>query len=170
MSRPERKRNERLEVYEAFSRDLIRSHEWNGATRRVARILAPVDFSACSMWALRHAEEMARRFGAELVLVHVDPVLPLGSDLVDEEIAGCKELDELVTLLRERGMVVRGLLRAGAPIEEIMRAASAEHADLIVMGTHGRRGLEHVLMGSVAESVLRRASCPVLTVRHAPER
>jgi nucleotide-binding universal stress UspA family protein len=67
-------------------------------------------------------------------------------------------------------MIVRGSICSGAPVEENMRAAREEHADMIVMGTHGRSGLEHVLIGSVAEQVLRRATCPVLTVRHGEAR
>ena len=171
MSRPERNTDERLKVYETFAHDLIRNHEWDGAARRIVRVLVPIDFSVCSMWALRHAEEVARRFGAELILVHVDPLLMLGSELGPaRETTTRKELDGLVALLRDRGMAAWGVLLGGAPIDEITKAAKAEHADLIVMGTHGRTGLAHALIGSVAESVLRKSSCPVLTVRHAVER
>jgi nucleotide-binding universal stress UspA family protein len=109
---------------------------------------------------------MARRFGAELLLVHVDPLV-LDAELgPDRGIAIRKELDGLVDRLRDRGMTVRGVLRGGVPIEEILRAAQDEAVDLIVIGTHGRTGLAHVLIGSVAESILRKASCPVLAVRH----
>jgi universal stress protein A len=71
--------------------------------------------------------------------------------------------------LRESGVKARGLMRVGAPFLEIINAAQGEAADLIVMGTHGRTGLAHVLMGSVAERVVNKAPCPVLTVRH-PDR
>ena len=138
----------------------------DGAAKGITRVLVPVDFSICSTWALRHAEEMARRFGSELILVHVDPLM-LGAELnPDRDVAIRKDLDRLVDRLRERGMTVRGVVRGGAPIEEILRAAQDQNADLIVIGTHGRTGLSHVLIGSVAESVVRKASCPVLAVRY----
>jgi nucleotide-binding universal stress UspA family protein len=171
MHHPERKAEEQAEVYERFARDVIRSHEGGSAARRIARVLVPIDFSVSSMWSLRHAEEIARRFGAEIVLVHVDPLLLLGPEVGGtREVAIRKELDGLVSLLQSRGMPARGVLVGGAPIDEIAKVAEAEHADLIVMGTHGRTGLAHVLIGSVAESVLRKAPCPVLTVRHSAEK
>jgi nucleotide-binding universal stress UspA family protein len=71
--------------------------------------------------------------------------------------------------LRDGGLKSRGLLKVGAPFLEIINAAHGEGADLIVLGTHGRTGLAHVLMGSVAERVVRKAHCPVLTIRH-PDR
>lgn len=157
----------RQDAYEAFARDVIRSHEWDGAARQIARVLLPTDFSLCSMWALRYAEELARRFGAEIVLVHVDQSLVPDSELAQaREGAARKELEEVVTLLRARGMRAHSVLRSGAPAVEILATAEKEHADLIVMGTHGRGGVARVFMGSVTESVVRAASCPVLTVRH----
>lgn len=156
-----------LEVYEAFARNFIRDHQWGSVASRIARVLVPTDFSVCSMWALRYAEEMARRFGAEILLLHVDQSLAPYSELAEARQAAVrKEIEELATLLRDRGVPARGVLRSGGFAEEILKAAGAEHADLIAMGTHGRTGLAHVLMGSVAESVVRQSSCPVLTVRH----
>ncbi len=171
MRRPERSKtgaDRQLEVYETFARDLIRDHRWASSAKQIARVLVPTDFSVCSMWALRYAEELARRFGAEIALVHVDQSLAPGSELAEtRQAAAREELEGLVALLRERGVPAHSLLRSGGPAEQIMATAEAEHADLIVMGTHGRTGLTHVLMGSVAESVVRRSSCPVLTVRHS---
>jgi nucleotide-binding universal stress UspA family protein len=131
---------------------------------RIQRLLVPTDFSVCSMRALRYAEELARRFGAEIVLVHVDESLVARSELAGlrEAVAG-EELERLVALLEKRGVPARAVVRSGGAAEEI--AEEAESADLVVMGTHGRTGLAHVLMGSVAERVVRHARCPVLTVR-----
>lgn len=162
------KADEQLDVYETFARDLIRSNDAGSRPRRIARIVVPTDFSLCSMWALRHAEELARRLEAEIVLVHVDQSLVPGSELAKtREAVARRELDALAALVRERSVPARIVLESGAPAEEIMRTAEREHAELVVMGTHGRHGLERALMGSIAESVVRRSPCPVLTVRHA---
>ncbi len=146
------------------------------------KIIAATDFSEDSDLALGYAEEMARRFGGEIVVLHVDqplpPVIPspdIGpvmdmsamTRLAEEQrLLAQKELDKVVNRLRDSGLKARSLLKVGAPFLEIIRTADGENADLIVMGTHGRTGLAHVLMGSVAERVVQKASCPVLTVRH----
>jgi universal stress protein A len=131
---------------------------------RIKRLLVPTDFSVCSMRALRYAEELARRFGAEVALVHVDESLVARSELSGlREAVAEEELERLVALLQARGVPARAVVRSGGAAEEI--TAETERADLVVMGTHGRTGLAHVLMGSVAERVVRHASCPVLTVR-----
>lgn len=172
MRRPEHPDGEsdrQLEVYEAFARDLIRAHRQD-APEGIARIVAPTDFSVCSMRALRYAERLARRFGAEIVLVHVDPALLLGSEVAEtRQGVAQKELEDLVVLLATRGVQARAVVRAGAPAGEILTTAETEHADLIVMGTHGRTGIAHALIGSVAENVVRRSRCPVLTVRDAAQ-
>ncbi len=87
----------------------------------------------------------------------------------EQRLLAQKELDKIVGRLRDGGLKARSLLRVGAPFLEIINAAQTENADLIVMGTHGRSGLAHVLLGSVAERVVQKAACPVLTVRH-PDR
>jgi nucleotide-binding universal stress UspA family protein len=151
----------------------------------ITKILAPTDFSEDSARALEYAEEIARKFGAEIVMIHVDqPLAPViiapefgtafdmgaVSRLAEEQrLLAQRELDTIASRLREAGLKSRGLLKVGAPFLEILTAAHSENADLIVMGTHGRTGLAHVLMGSVAERVVNRANCPVLTVRH-PDR
>ena len=81
-----------------------------------------------------------------------------------------RELDRIVTQLRDSQIKARSLLRVGAPFLEIIHAAQAENVDLIVLGTHGRTGLAHVLLGSVAERVVQKAGCAVLTVRHPDRR
>jgi nucleotide-binding universal stress UspA family protein len=151
----------------------------------ITKILAPTDFSEDSARALEYAEEIARKFGAEIVMIHVDqPLAPViiapefgtGFDMgavsrlaEEQRLLAQRELDTIASRLREAGLKSRGLLKVGAPFLEILTAAHSENADLIVMGTHGRTGLAHVLMGSVAERVVNRANCPVLTVRH-PDR
>jgi universal stress protein A len=146
-----------------------------GETRApsLRRILAATDFSAGAGRALAYAETVARRLGAELVLVHVSEALAVvpGSDLAERQrIAAREQLDAQVDELAGRGLAARAVLRAGLPFDEIVAAADAEGADLIVMGTHGRSGLSHLLMGSVAERVVRQASCPVLTVPYRAKR
>jgi universal stress protein A len=149
----------------------------------IATILMSTDFSPDSELALDYAEELARRFSAEVVLLHVDQPLPpvaldseMGLDLSmmsriaeEQRLEAQRQLDRIVGRLRDAGVKSRSLLRVGAPFVEILAAAQSEHADLIVMGTHGRTGLAHVLLGSVADRVVQRAQCPVLTVRH-PDR
>ena len=151
----------------------------------LTKILAANDFSDDSTRALGYAEELARKFGAEIVVLHVDqPLAPVMlapefgpsidtgvmSRIAEEQrLLAQKELDKIVARLRDGGLKARSLLRVGAPFLEIINAAQTENADLIVMGTHGRSGLAHVLLGSVAERVVQKASCPVLTIRH-PDR
>ena len=74
-------------------------------------------------------------------------------------------LDKIAAKAKDKGLTVRPLMRTGAPAQEIVDLATAEHADLVIMGTHGRGGVSRVLLGSVADRVIRLAPCPVLTVR-----
>ncbi len=143
----------------------------------IARILCPVDFSDSSEHAMRYAAGLAVTFGAELTLLHVvapvvsalpgETALPdtLQADL-DELAAACeKRLEQLAGMLAGDGITVRRQVLNGVPFVEIVRYARDTATDLIVMGTHGRTGLGHLLIGSVAERVVRRATCPVLTVK-----
>jgi nucleotide-binding universal stress UspA family protein len=149
-----------------------------------SKILAPTDFSDDSKNALAYAIELAQKFGSEIIVEHVDqPLSPVmigdlspGLDMStvnriaeEQRLMALKELDQVIARLREAGVKARSLMRVGAPFLEIISAAQSEGVDLIVMGTHGRSGLAHVLMGSVAERVVNKAHCPVLTVRH-PDR
>lgn len=132
-------------------------------------ILVPVDFSTHSQAALRYAAALAEAFGAQLHLVHVvqGPAayarmyVPPEDWLLEQRVAARRELDELPV---ENATVTREV-RTGSPLVEIIRYAKEADIDLIVMGTHGRSGLAHLLIGSVAENVVRQAPCPVLTVR-----
>ena len=146
-----------------------------------ARILVPVDFSPTSESAIDHAQELSARLDAPIELLHVveDPIssgawepdatyltIPELLDRFVEE-AG-RRLGEIKTRLLDAGVSVETRVVTGAPARGIVHAAQEDGCDLIVMGTHGRTGLSHMLMGSVAERVIRTAECPVLTVRHRP--
>lgn len=142
------------------------------------RILVPTDFSKHSQNALRYAAEFAGKFGAELYLLHVvqdlalfvpDAVAvtpPLALPVSQLTAAAREALDRLARDEMLQGLNVRQVVREGTPFYEIIQVAKEEDIDLIVMGTHGHAGLVHVLLGSVTEKVVRKAPCPVLTVRH----
>jgi nucleotide-binding universal stress UspA family protein len=151
----------------------------------IAKILAATDFSEDSELALSYAEDFARKFGAEIVLLHVDqplapvmvspdlgPAMDVGamSRIAEEQrMLAQRELDKIVQRLRDSGLKAKSLLKVGSPFLEILHAAQGENVDLVVLGTHGRTGLAHVLMGSVAERVVQKSAVPVLTIRH-PDR
>lgn len=142
------------------------------------RILVPTDFSKFSQVALTYAAALAEKFGAEIHLLHVvqdmalfipdavavaPPVVPP----VEEFAAAAREaLDRLVRENHLEAIPLRREVIEGTPFYEIIRYAREADIDLIVMGTHGHAGLIHVLLGSVTEKVVRKAPCPVLTVRH----
>lgn len=137
----------------------------------IRKILHPTDYSDPSRSALEMACALARDFGAELVVCHVapPPVIAAGDGLVVELPSG--ETDEQVAARLERvepdapGVPVMRRPLRGDPVSEIVRLADELDADLIVLGTHGRSGLSRLLLGSVAEGVMRKAPCPVVTVK-----
>lgn len=137
------------------------------------RILVPVDFSDCSLDALEYAALVAQRSGASLTLLHVLEPISYGLDFTfphrakRESIKAdhTKRLSNLVSALVSAGISSEFLVLGGLPTDSILDAARKQPADLVVMGTHGRSGLSHALFGSIAESVLRKSSCPVLMVR-----
>jgi universal stress protein A len=147
--------------------------------RVITRILVPTDFGAASNVALDYAITIARRFGASLCLLHVvdDPYAAparwgseiyigcgpaLRDALIDE---ASTKLSVLLGRAEAYNVPARSEVRVGWPADVIVAAADAEAVDLIVMGTRGRRGLSHVLIGSVAEKTVREARCPVLAVQ-----
>jgi nucleotide-binding universal stress UspA family protein len=139
---------------------------------KLERILVPTDFSDCAKQAVTYASELAKRFGAELYLLHVvqPPVaypyaVPLFDEAAHPEASAAKELEALEVADGEQIYRVERSIRTGTPFVEIVRHAKESEVDLIVIGTHGLTGLTHMLLGSVAEKVVRKASCPVLTVR-----
>jgi nucleotide-binding universal stress UspA family protein len=144
---------------------------------KLDRILVPTDLSEFSKHALRYGCEFANRFNAELHLLTVvqdvvamvpEPGMAFpapGEYLQELQQASRKALDELPDPALLRGATVVRDVRVGTPFLEIVRYAKESAIDLIVIGTHGRSGLAHVLLGSTAEKIVRKAPCPVLTVR-----
>jgi nucleotide-binding universal stress UspA family protein len=137
------------------------------------RILVPYDFSETSATAVKYATSLARNFGARLYFLHVgdhaqtafETEFPIGLEGAVED-AVRERLLKIVTPLEQAEFHPEFAVRPGSPAAEITRYASAQDIDLIVMGTHGRGFVGHVVMGSVAEKVVRTAPCPVLTVRN----
>jgi universal stress protein A len=145
-------------------------------TVRIQKILLPTDFSSYSSAAVRYACELADKYGAELHLLHTLEIHPasvpdfgMGLALpryVSESRAAAENgLAELIDPQWSKSRTVVRVVREGSPVSEIVRYAREHEIDLIVMSTHGRTGLVHALMGSVAENVVRTAPCPVLTIR-----
>ncbi len=149
---------------------------------QLKKILMPTDFSACANAALAHAVDLAEQFDAELHLLHVvvlhqdDPHSPGHSFPGLEELhqrmeeAASSEMKRSVDERRAAGLkIVEAQTRHIAAAPAILDYAAREDVDLIVLGTHGRRGLRRFLLGSVTEEVVRSASCPVLTYRQDKE-
>ena len=143
-----------------------------------SRILVPTDFSPPSDAALEYARILAARFGSSLQLLHVVDDPSAESEFVADGFAPStediraglldharKRLDHLMNLVDRSRYHSHADAIVGLPAQAIVDYAGAMGASLIVMGTHGRTGLAHLLMGSVAEQVVRTAPCPVLTVR-----
>jgi nucleotide-binding universal stress UspA family protein len=140
---------------------------------KLRKILVPVDFSECSRKALEYAVPFARQFGAEVDLLFVvQPYYPV-SDMVPVDVeaievrmreTGEQELAALKKSM-DPDLKVATVVRIGNPHVEIVRAAKELEADLIILSTHGRTGLSHVVMGSTTERVVRHAGCPVLVLR-----
>jgi nucleotide-binding universal stress UspA family protein len=140
----------------------------------VRRILCPIDFSEPSAHAIEHATCLARWFGARLAVLHVRPTvtphpdMPPAGPMAPWLVTELEELRQRVAAASNEataaGVDTEPLATAGAPVHEILRCAATVAADLIVMGTHGLSGFQHLVLGSVTERVLRTAPCPVLTV------
>jgi nucleotide-binding universal stress UspA family protein len=146
-----------------------------------SRILVPTDFSPPSQVALEQARMLAEHFGATLQLLHVVEEPNSASGFVADGFAPATDTMRAAQLAQARDALARLVSPAdrmrlhlttqvvcGVPAAAIVDYANATGTTLIVMGTHGRTGLAHLLMGSVAEQVVRTASCAVLTVRHVP--
>jgi nucleotide-binding universal stress UspA family protein len=143
------------------------------------RILCPTDFSEPALMALKRAEEMARHFGAEVLVVHIIPPVPsphaeedppvatsFDVPLYQQELAiyAEKVLKELVSHQVSPEVRTRDLVSTGEAAPEILRLARQEHVDLIVIASHGLAGWRRLVFGSVAEKVVRQAPCPVLNI------
>jgi universal stress protein A len=142
---------------------------------KISKILVPLDFSEASARALRYAVDLANRYDATLELVHVFDVAAHG--LPDPMLLDPKQFETAINMLHEelaaakRAAAAGGIelvdtaLLHGKPAAEILKRAQEGSFDLIVLGTHGRSGLKHLLIGSVAELIVRSAPCPVLAVK-----
>lgn len=145
--------------------------------KRIRRVLYASDFSTASRPSLTVAIAIARSVGATLTLVHVmAPIMPplpeqyldaVTLDQLEKRVRhwSARRLAGLAAQVRRAGIRVTALLRQGDPADQIVRACRSSRADLVVVGTHGRRGLPKFLLGSVAERVVATAPCPVVTVR-----
>jgi nucleotide-binding universal stress UspA family protein len=145
----------------------------------VQHMLVPIDFSTTADRALAYAIALAQQLQARLTLLHVFDLTPLtmGDAATGIPVPAVNALEiEVQQLLQARleqvqraGLQGDSLLVQGTPTQTIVDTAGAQGVDLIVMGTHGRTGLAHVFLGSVAEHVIRQAPCPVLVIRKAPD-
>lgn len=145
----------------------------------ISKILVPLDGSDLAEQALEASVPLAQRFGAPVVLVGVLDLTAGMYDVYSEAFSPVDLRAQLETFLdaalvraqeslQQQGVTATKHLRVGVPHEEIVATAAEEGADLLVMTTHGRKGLSHVLLGSVTERVIRTAPCPVLVVRPRP--
>jgi len=142
----------------------------------VKKILGPIDFSDYSKSALKYAINFAKKFNAELYLIYVVepiiyppdfsmgqiaiPTLDLGMDK-----RAFEELNKLAEKEIPKELIANTIVKTGKPFIEIIESAEEENIDLIIIATHGHTGMEHILFGSTAEKVVRKAPCPVLTLR-----
>jgi nucleotide-binding universal stress UspA family protein len=134
------------------------------------RILVATDFGPAAEAALTYGRALAKNFGATLTVMHVAENFFLRATVADPhalKAAVARRLEERLTAEDRRALHARAVLETSdQPADAITTYAKQAEIDLIVMGTHGRHGISHLLVGSVAEHVVRTASCPVLTVKH----
>jgi universal stress protein A len=141
---------------------------------KLQNICVPVDFSDTSASALNYAKALAEAFGGKLHLLHVlvnwipETDVPVSPQMYEQfEQSARKRLDSLLTPAERTKYQARlELVNGLSEFVEIIRYARENNIDLLVLGTHGRGAIAHMLMGSVAEKIVRKAPCPVLTVRH----
>ncbi|NTW49519.1 MAG: universal stress protein [Chlorobiales bacterium] len=139
----------------------------------IKKILCTTDFSDASKNALRYANEFARSMDATVIILHIVEPRPIATDMsvayipieTDLEKAAEDDLAQLVIDEKYKGVTAKRLVLIGEPAEMILQQAKALDVDLIILGSHGRTGLTRLLMGSVAEAVVRKAPCPVLIIK-----
>jgi len=142
----------------------------------IKKVIVPIDFSDYSKSALRYAVNFTKSFDAELILIYVvEPVIyppdfsmgqiAMPSINIDWDNKAKEELQKLAKNEVTGVKSVKTIVKTGKPFVEIIETAKDEDADLIIIATHGHSGVEHILFGSTAEKVVRKAPCPVLTLR-----
>jgi len=142
----------------------------------IKNILCPVDFSDSSQPAIKYAVAIARKFNAKIYIMYVADIDDLSYDdetLIEGDHLGSEKAKEekakLINTIPEniRNQVeIETIILAGVPFDEIVNFAAESKVDIIIMGTHGRTGLKHVLMGSISEKVVGKSTCPVLLIKH----
>lgn len=143
---------------------------------QIKKILVPIDFSDYSKNALKYAARFAKQFNAKIYLIYVvEPMIypadfsmgqvAIPSTDIDLHSRAEEELKKLAKDIINSNSQVEILIKTGKPFVEIIETASANDIDLIIIATHGHTGVEHLLFGSTAEKVVRKAPCPVLTLR-----
>ncbi|MGK9477302.1 universal stress protein [Melioribacter sp. OK-6-Me] len=142
----------------------------------IKKILVPVDFSEYSKEALKYAVQFAKQFNAKLYIIYViEPVIypadfSMGQVAIpslenDIKKRAEEEMDSLIKSFVDPSLETDIIIKTGKPFVEIIETARETDTDLIIMATHGHTGVEHLLFGSTAEKVVRKAPCPVLTMR-----
>jgi nucleotide-binding universal stress UspA family protein len=142
----------------------------------VKSILVPIDFSDYSKGALKYAVEIAKKFNAKMYLIYVIEPVVYPSDFSMGQVSipavdhdsfnrSKDELKKLAEMEIDSNIEVEVIIKSGKPFVEINECASEKDIDLIIIATHGHTGVEHLLFGSTAEKVVRKAPCPVLTLR-----
>jgi nucleotide-binding universal stress UspA family protein len=142
----------------------------------IKKVLVPIDFSDYSKNALKYAVNFSMQFNAEMILIYViEPVIyppdfsmgqiALPSVNTEWDIKAKEELNKLAKSEIPSSIKVTTVLKTGKPFVEIIETAAENDVDLIIIATHGHTGVEHILFGSTAEKVVRKAPCPVLTLR-----
>ena len=142
----------------------------------IKKVLVPIDFSDYSKSALKYAVNFAKSFNAEIILIYVvEPVIyppdfsmgqiAMPSINTEWDDRAKEELQKLAKSEIVGTENVKTIIKTGKPFVEIIETAKEENVDLIIIATHGRSGVEHILFGSTAEKVVRKAPCPVLTLR-----
>lgn len=143
---------------------------------KINKILVPIDFSDYSKSSLKYAANFAKHFNASLILVYViEPVIyppdfsmgqiAIPTPGLEMDKRANEELKKLAENEIPSGLKVKKIIKTGKPFVEIIETATEEDADIIIIATHGHTGVEHILFGSTAEKVVRKAPCPVLTLR-----
>lgn len=142
----------------------------------IKKILVPIDFSDSSLIALKYSLNYATIFNAEIILIYVvEPIvyppdfslgqISIPSVEIEIDKKAKDELDKVANSIIPQEISFRTVVKTGKPFVEIIETARDENADLIIISTHGRSGVEHIFFGSTAEKVVRKAPCPVLSLR-----